>query len=51
MAYAQLLSMTNIMLFEKLARLRKEKPGTSSESTLRMGTFLGDDDILGFDNI
>jgi hypothetical protein len=51
MAYAQLLSMTNIMLFEKLARIRREKPGTSSESTLSMGRLLGDDDILGFDNI
>ncbi len=51
MAYAQLLSMTNIMLFEKLARSRKEKPGTSSGSALGMGTLLGDDDILGFDNI
>lgn len=52
LAYAQLLSMANMMLFEKLARIRKETPGIPTGSAAGgMGTLLGDDDILGFDNI
>jgi hypothetical protein len=50
-AYAQLLSMANIMQFEKLRRLRNQTSPAVSKSNTGMGTLLGDDDILGFENI
>jgi hypothetical protein len=44
-AYAQLLSMGNIQVFEKLAKM--QKPAAAAQ-TPDVGPFLGDDDVISF---
>jgi len=43
-AYAQLLSMGNVQVFEKLAKVQQQAAGKTPDA----GSFLGDDDVISF---